>query len=66
MLVLSRRLQDSILLTSLGITIRVLKVRRQSVSLGITAPDHIRIARGVPAVISRSDGTAAGGLDCTR
>ena len=48
MLVLSRRLQGTVLLPTLGITIRVLKVSRGRVSLGISAPDRVRVRRGRP------------------
>ena len=45
MLVLSRRLNEMVLLPNLEITIRVLKLRGKSVVLGITAPDGVRITR---------------------
>lgn len=48
MLVLSRRTNEMVLLPTLEITIRVLKVRRNSVALGISAPARIRIRRNKP------------------
>ena len=46
MLVLSRRTDEAILLPDLGITIKVIKVRGKTVSIGIEAPDEIQILRG--------------------
>lgn len=45
MLVLTRRLGEEIVLPNLGVTISLTKVRGQSVSLGVSAPDSIRIMR---------------------
>ena len=46
MLVLSRRTDETISLPDLGITIKVVKVKGKTVSIGIEAPDQIRILRG--------------------
>ncbi len=46
MLVLSRRLNEEIVLPGLNVTIRVLGVRGGRVKLGIAAPDKIRLERG--------------------
>ena len=45
MLVLSRRLNEVVVLPNREITIRVLKVRRNGVVLGIEAPKEVRITR---------------------
>ena len=46
MLVLSRRTNQEIVIPGLGVTLRVLKVKGGSVSLGVTAPREVRITRG--------------------
>lgn len=46
MLVLSRREQESIVFPKLGIRIEVARLRGKAVSLGIEAPDAVRILRG--------------------
>jgi carbon storage regulator CsrA len=54
MLVVSRRPEEMVLLPTLGITIRVLKVHHGRVSLGISAPDRVRITRGKAHSLPRS------------
>jgi carbon storage regulator CsrA len=44
-LVLTRRLDQSFVLPGLGVTVRVLEVRGQSVRLGIVAPADVVILR---------------------
>jgi carbon storage regulator CsrA len=61
MLVLSRRTDGMVLMPTLGITIRVLKVHRGRVSLGISAPDRVRITRGKPHRLPESSERAGGG-----
>lgn len=46
MLVLSRREQESIVFPKLGIRIEITRLRGKAVSLGIEAPDAIRVLRG--------------------
>lgn len=46
MLVLSRKLHESIVLPDLGITIRVIGVNGGRVRLGVEAPREVSIARG--------------------
>jgi carbon storage regulator len=46
MLVLSRRTDETIAIPDLGITIKVIKVKGKTVSIGIEAPDQIQILRG--------------------
>ena len=46
MLVLSRRIDETISLPDLGITIKVVKVKGKTVSVGIDAPDQFQILRG--------------------
>ena len=45
MLVLSRRLNEKIVLPGLGITIQVLDIRRGTVRLGIEAPPDVSVLR---------------------
>lgn len=45
MLVLSRRVNEKIVLPTLGVTLEVMEVKGQKVRLGITAPDNVRIIR---------------------
>jgi carbon storage regulator CsrA len=45
MLVLTRRPDESIVFTGLGITVRVLDVRGKSVRLGVEAPPAVRVFR---------------------
>jgi carbon storage regulator CsrA len=45
MLVLSRRLNEKIVLPGLGVTIQVLDIRRGAVRLGIDAPPDIAVLR---------------------
>lgn len=46
MLVLSRRVQDSIVFPDLGISVDVLAVKGKSVRIGVDAPIEVRILRG--------------------
>lgn len=46
MLVISRRVEDSIVFPDLGITVEVLKTKGKSISLGIDAPIEIKVLRG--------------------
>ncbi len=46
MLVLSRREQEAIVFPKLGIRIEITRLRGKAVSLGIAAPDSIRVLRG--------------------
>jgi carbon storage regulator CsrA len=46
MLVLSRREQESIVFPKLGIRIQVTRVRGKAVSLGVDAPEDVRVLRG--------------------
>jgi carbon storage regulator CsrA len=55
MLVLSRRPDETILFPNAGITLRLLRIRGKVVSLGIEAPDHIRVVRGEVAAASESE-----------
>lgn len=45
MLVLSRRVNERIVVPSLGVTLVVLEVKGKKVRLGISAPANVRIAR---------------------
>ena len=45
MLVLSRRLNERIVLPGLNVTIEVVSIKGNSVRLGITAPDGVTILR---------------------
>ena len=45
MLVLTRRIDEKIVLPELGVTIEVVSIKGNSVRLGIEAPPEIRIAR---------------------
>ena len=45
MLVLARRLHESIVLPGLGITVQVVAIRRGSVRLGIVAPPGVAVLR---------------------
>lgn len=46
MLVLSRRANEAIFFPSLGITLRVVRVRGSIVRLGIEAPPEVKVVRG--------------------
>ena len=46
MLVLSRRTNETISFPELGITVKIVKVKGKTVSVGIEAPDEIKILRG--------------------
>jgi len=46
MLVLSRRTDETISLPDLGITIKLVKVKGKTVSIGVDAPEQVRILRG--------------------
>jgi carbon storage regulator len=52
-LVLTRRQGEDILFPELDIVVRVIKVRGKSISIGIDAPEEIRIARGELAPLSK-------------
>jgi carbon storage regulator CsrA len=45
MLVLTRRPNESIVFSGLGITVRVIEVRGNSVRLGVEAPPSVRVFR---------------------
>jgi carbon storage regulator CsrA len=45
MLVLTRRPNESIVFSGLGVTVRVIEVRGNSVRLGIEAPPSVRVFR---------------------
>lgn len=57
MLVLSRRMDETIVLPDLGVTIKVIKVKGKTVSIGIEAPNQVQILRGelVEAATSFND-----------
>ena len=46
MLVLTRRIGEEIVIPELGVTVKVVKRTGNSVRLGITAPQTVRIERG--------------------
>ena len=46
MLVLSRRVEDSLVFPDLGITVEVLNMKGKSVRLGVDAPVEIKVLRG--------------------
>src|SRR5471032_3144760 len=46
MLVLSRRLQETVLFPGINATVRVLDIRKGQVRLGIDAPQNVSILRG--------------------
>lgn len=46
MLVLSRREQESIVFPKLGIRIEITRIRGKAISVGIEAPDSVRVLRG--------------------
>jgi carbon storage regulator CsrA len=46
MLVLTRRLNESIVIPALGITVRVLAVRGGRARLGVEAPREVAVLRG--------------------
>lgn len=54
MLVLSRRTDQDILIPDRNIIIRVLKIRGSRVSLGIEAPDSVKILRAEVPLDSRA------------
>jgi carbon storage regulator len=45
MLVLSRRVNEKIVLPNLGVTVEVIELKGQRVRLGITAPANVRVTR---------------------
>jgi len=64
MLVLSRREQESIVFPKLGIRIEVTRIRGKAISVGIEAPESVRVLRGEIATpedlaIGRSDADVA-------
>ena len=46
MLVLSRRTNETICFPELGITVKIMKIKGKTVSIGIEAPDEVQILRG--------------------
>jgi carbon storage regulator CsrA len=60
MLVLSRREQEAVVFPKLGIRIEVTRVRGKAVSLGIDAPESIRVLRG--EIATEEDETSNGSL----
>jgi carbon storage regulator len=46
MLVLSRRESEQIVIPELGITLQVIRIKGNSVKIGIDAPPNIRVLRG--------------------
>lgn len=46
MLVLSRRPNETVLFPNLGVSVRILRVKGQVVSVGLEAPDDVQIVRG--------------------
>lgn len=46
MLVLTRRLNERIVIPDLDLFIKVLSVKGNTVRLGITAPAHVKVMRG--------------------
>ncbi len=69
MLVLSRKEQESIVFPKLGIRVQVTRVRGKAVSIGVDAPDDVRVLRGElyerediqPSVATVQHGVAAVG-----
>ena len=57
MLVLSRRLNEKLVLPSLGITIQVVAVKPGLVRIGLEAPDEVKILR--EEVLQHEPGTGA-------
>jgi carbon storage regulator CsrA len=45
MLVLSRKSEEVIVFPTLGVSVKVLRIRGRSVSLGISAPKNVRVQR---------------------
>jgi carbon storage regulator len=58
MLVLSRRLGESIMLPSLGVSVRVVALKGGAVRLGIEAPPEVKVVR--EELFARPDATADG------
>lgn len=59
MLVLSRRVDETIVLPSLGVTVRVARIDGKAVRIGVEAPSEVRVLRGelataVPAPSAKS------------
>ena len=46
MLVLSRRVQETIVLPTLNVTVQVLGVKNGAVRLGVDAPPDVKVLRG--------------------
>ncbi|QEG25129.1 carbon storage regulator [Mariniblastus fucicola] len=60
MLVLSRHVDESIVIPELGITIEVTRIKGKTVRLGIKAPESIRILRGeLESVVNEFEEPAA-------
>ena len=51
MLVLSRKVNETVEFPELGITVEVVRVKGNTVRLGIKAPNSVRILRGEPVEI---------------
>ena len=45
MLVLSRKLDEEIVLLNLGVTIKVMAIRKGTVRIGIDAPEEVKVLR---------------------
>jgi carbon storage regulator CsrA len=58
MLVLSRRPGESIVLTSLGVSVRVVSLKGGVVRLGIEAPPEVKVVR--EELLARPDATVDG------
>lgn len=54
MLVLSRRVEDSLVFPDLGITVEVLNMKGKSVRLGVDAPVEIKVLRGSYLIVTTS------------
>lgn len=63
MLVVTRKVEQSIVIGE-GIEIRVLRVGKDGVRLGVTAPSHVPVHRGeIYDAIRRANAAAAAGTD---
>lgn len=60
MLVLSRREQEAVVFPKLGIRIEVTRIRGKAVSIGIDAPETVRVLRG--EIATEEDETSSGSL----
>lgn len=59
MLVLTRKLNEEIIIGHLGITVKVVDVKGGRVRLGVEAPAHIRIERADHQVATREVAVAS-------